>query len=402
MNRRPYTQAQKSRLTWGLAVSQLFSWGILYYSFAAFLVPMERSLACSRASLSAAFSAGLIVAGLSAPLVGVALERFGGRAVMTCGAALAVLMLALWSFQQSYPVFVLVWLGLGLAQAMTLYEPAFAILHRELAGEAGKAIMRVTLVGGLASTVFIPITYWLIEQSSWRSAALILGALIAIVVIPIAARLPDSSSRPGPPADHKQSARLAPRALLGRSSFWALLSSYTLTGAVFGAMTFHLLPLLAERGLADGLALMVVATIGPMQVIGRFLLLMIFPDMAASQIGRWNAAALPLSLIALEIVPGIAGIAAFAIIYGLSNGVSTIVRGTVTAELYGTQDFARINGLLAMPSTIAKAVGPTLAAVAWSLQQDYSTIVAILAILAFVAAIGFFRATRNAADPCPT
>src|SRR3546814_19017923 len=110
-----------------------------------------------------ALSLVLIVACLSAPLVGSAIVRGQGRRIMTFGSLLGVAMLLLWSASSAKPALYAAWVGLGVAQAMTFYDAGFAALTRRLGGGAPRAIMRMTLLGGFAGTVFIPLTGWLVE-----------------------------------------------------------------------------------------------------------------------------------------------------------------------------------------------------------------------------------------------
>jgi Sugar phosphate permease len=126
----PETGAWPWTLVWALSAAQLVSWGALYYSFSLFVVPMEAELGWSRNALNGALSLGLLTAGVSAFAVGTWIDRRGGRALMTFGSALGAAMLAAWSRVESLVAFYAIWMGLGLALAATLYEPAFTVLTR--------------------------------------------------------------------------------------------------------------------------------------------------------------------------------------------------------------------------------------------------------------------------------
>jgi hypothetical protein len=79
--------------------------------------------------------------------------------------------------------------------------------------------------------------------------------------------------------------------------------------------------------------------------------------------------------------PTMAWVAAFAVFYGMSNGMMTIVRGTIVPEVLGRDGYATINGALAFPATVLKAVAPLTAAVLWSLGDSYGVVLwSILAI----------------------
>src|SRR3546814_14533890 len=95
-----------------------------------------------------AISLALIVAGLSAPLVGSAIDRGHGRRIMTFGSLLGAAMLLLWSASSAKPALYAAWVGLGVAQAMTFYDAGFAALTRRLGRGAPRAIMRLTCSAG--------------------------------------------------------------------------------------------------------------------------------------------------------------------------------------------------------------------------------------------------------------
>src|SRR5882672_9076456 len=95
----------------GLCVTETVSWGVVYYGFPVMLRPMEAELGFSRAALTAAFSLGLAVAAL---------------VVIPVGACLNAVLLAGWARVDSLAALYLVWAGLGLGMAATLYEPGFA------------------------------------------------------------------------------------------------------------------------------------------------------------------------------------------------------------------------------------------------------------------------------------
>jgi len=169
--------AEYARLVWPLSLVQLISWGTFYYGFAIFLTPMETELGWARAELTGAVTLGLVVAGAFSLPAGRLIDRGHGRLVLTGGSLLGGAMLLAWSQVETVAAFYAIWFGLGLAMAATLYEPAFAVLIRALGDLAQRGIAAMTLVGGFASTVFIPLSHLLIEGLDWRQAMVVLGVL---------------------------------------------------------------------------------------------------------------------------------------------------------------------------------------------------------------------------------
>jgi sugar phosphate permease len=113
-----------------LSVTETVSWGIVYYAFAAFLVPMHRELGYSTTQLTGAFSLALLISGAAGIAVGRYLDAHSPRALMTAGSIAAVLLVAAWSQVHGLAAFYLVWAALGLVMATVLYEPAFVVLAK--------------------------------------------------------------------------------------------------------------------------------------------------------------------------------------------------------------------------------------------------------------------------------
>ena len=233
-------------IVWGVAVAQLVSWGTQFYAFALYVVPMEKSLGWSRTELNAALSIGLLVAGLVALPVGSWIDRVGGRALMTGGPLLGAALLARWPMIGSLWLFYALWAVLGLSMAATLYDPAFAVMTRTFPQDYRRAITAVTLVGGLASTAFIPLTQLLIERMGWHHSLYVLAAFNVLCAAIHGSLIP----RAVPPAHRAPTAGDGEGLRGARQAFLlALTLSFTLNALTFTAMIFHLVPLLSDRGL---------------------------------------------------------------------------------------------------------------------------------------------------------
>ncbi|MBK3590406.1 MFS transporter, partial [Streptomyces sp. MBT57] len=112
------------------------------------------------------------------------LDRRGPRAVMTGGCVLGVVSLLIVAAAPNIPVFTAGWALAGLAMSATFYQPAFAALTRWWGRDHLRALTVVTLAGGLASTVFAPLTAALADHLSWRHTYLVLAGILAAITIP--------------------------------------------------------------------------------------------------------------------------------------------------------------------------------------------------------------------------
>src|SRR5690606_12625744 len=177
-----------------------------------------------------------------------------------------------WSQIDSLVFFYLLTAGIGLMQAATLYEPAFAVLARRVgAARSRQAITTLTLWGGFASTVFIPLIQWLLDQWGWRGALMVLGLVKVLLctslhLVFIRPERDSISTEPGAAGRQIAVDRQAVHTAVRRPVFWALLLALTVYAAMFSAFTFHMYPMFIEHGMATVTVVQTIALIGPAQV----------------------------------------------------------------------------------------------------------------------------------------
>jgi len=139
-----------------LSVTEVTSWGVLYYAFPVALASITADTGWSATSATAAFSAGLVVSALAGIPIGRLLDRHGPRRVMTAGSVLAVPATVGIALAPTFAWFVAAWLVAGIAMAAVFYQAAFAALTRWYGPRRVRALTALTLVAGLSSTVFAP------------------------------------------------------------------------------------------------------------------------------------------------------------------------------------------------------------------------------------------------------
>ncbi len=403
-----------STILWVLSLGQLITWGLVYYTFPLFVVPMEKELGWSRDQLYGALSAGLLVAGLCSIPVGAWIDRGHGRMLMTGGSLLAAVLLFAWSQIHSLPMLYAVWIGLGACQSVTLYEPAFAVITRVFGPRYKQGILLMTFLGALASTFGIPFAQFLIERIGWRPALEVMSVVILGVAyfihwlfvpgphekaVPIG-DAPKSVSTDGKP-------KKSPLALAIRvPAFWGLVVAFSGYGLAFSAMSFHLIPVLVERHVDMGVVMAIVALIGPMQLVGRVLLLAGQRHVTTIQLGAGIYFAFPISMAMLALgINDVYGLILFAILYGVANGLLTILRGMAVPEFIGPEGYGVVSGALTMPTNVMRAAGPLAAALGWSVFGSYTLVLWSLAAIMLVAAAGFAAAAVLAGkkpSPYPT
>ena len=378
-----------------LSITETITWGIVFYGFAVFLTPMERDLGFSRVALTGAFSVGLAVSALVGVPVGKWIDRHGARALMTAGSIAAVLLMLAWARVETLLQLYVVWALMGLAMAATLYEPAFAAVIGWFPRHRDRALLTLTLAGGLASTIFIPVMTWLLARTDWRTALLALGAFLAVTTIPLhalALRPPPRAPAPASGAaagDGSQTLRDALRA----GVFWVLTAAFVASNFAGNAITVHITPYLVGHGYPLATAAMTIGWIGAMQLVGRIM----FGPVAARFGHRTMTAVVfivqAIALALLATVRHLPSLIPIIVLMGAATGMGTLARASIVAEIFGRRNYGAISGAMALGANGARAAAPVGAALMLTALGAYEVVFWILAALVFAggAAVLFAR-----------
>ena len=393
----------------GLSALQLISWGSVFYGFSLFMAPVEQALGLSRADASLAFSLALLMEGLAAFHVGRWIDQGHEQRVMTGGSVLLAAGFVLQAFIQQPWQFHAVWALLGLGLSATLYPPAFAVLTRRFPEQFRRAIIILTFLGGLASTVFIPLIAWLMQASDWRTTSLVLGLLQLLVCAPVHHHLlrdaPPPRHTPGPRSAAAPATGDAPapsRAValhthLQDRTFWLMGVFVVLLMAVTAALPAHMINLLRESGLHEAWVLALPAIIGVLQVVGRAVLFVAEHRVDVHRVNRWVPCLIPLAF-ALLWLGGTHGVLAalFVLAYGIGNGMFTIVKGTVVAQYVSREHVGALNGAIGVPMALARALAPWVMGLLWSPAVGYRDGVVLMWVLACIGVVSLWTAQRRA------
>jgi len=370
-----------------LSITETITWGIVYYGFAVFLTPMERDLGFSRVALTGAFSVGLLTSALVGLPVGRWIDRHGARSLMTVGSCAAVALMLAWSRVTSLPALYVVWALMGLAMAATLYEPAFAAIVGWFAEHRDRALLTLTLVAGLASTIFVPIETALLARMDWRSTLVTLAVFLAASTIPIHAfvlRPPPGHGAGGarrPPAGHSVGEAL--RTVV----FWVLTAAFVASNFAVNAVTVHVIPYLTGHGYPLGTAAMTIGWMGAMQLVGRIMFGPIASRFGHRQMTASVFVVQAIGLSLLASVRHLPSLVPIIVLMGAANGMATLARASIVAEIFGRRNYGAISGAMALGSNGARAVGPVGASLLLVAVGAYETVFSILAASVFLAGL---------------
>jgi MFS family permease len=354
------------RAVWAIGLGQCVSWGVLYYAFSVLIVPVERELGAERWVVVGAFSLALLVSAAASPRAGTLVDRGHGPFVVQAGGLTAAGLLAIWAMAPSVTLSYITWALLGLCMSAVLYEPIFAIVGKAIdhAGDRLRAIATITVFGGLASTVFLPLTGALVDGLGWRSAVGVLAALLALTTVVVHGFV---FSRPVVPSRQAVPSRpaFAHSASAGRQAVpsrpWLLLFVFTCSSFVSAALATNLVPALIDRQLPATTAALFASLFGIMQLPGRLL----FTRERTVTPRALILSSLGLQVTGLAVLASSRALIAVAIgvaLFACGSGLATLARPYLVLVMYGSEHAGYINGFTARGQQLARAGGPVAAA----------------------------------------
>jgi MFS family permease len=345
-----------------LAGGQTLGYACLFYSFAALILSLEADLGWDKRLFALGPMLAVGVSAVLAPVLGQQVDNGRGQALLIGGAAVGGL--ALLALSQIWAVwhYLALWAAIGVAQAASLYEVAFAYLVRRFGAEARPRIIRVTLMAGFASTLAFPAGAGLADAYGWRVAVIVAGLVMLLVAAPLhwlGCRMIRAETVLEVAVGGKGFATAA----LRKPVFWGLAGLFGLVGLNHWILISFLVPLLVEMGVSHGWAVLAASLVGPSQTLGRFVLMQVEARLGTARVLAITVAMLLAASVLLAGVGASASlIFGFAALQGGAMGIMTILRPALVAETLGRAQFGAISGMLSISSLGASAVAPLIAA----------------------------------------
>ncbi|MDP9139084.1 MAG: MFS transporter [Pseudomonadota bacterium] len=362
-------------------ILQTVAYGTFYYAFAVLKQPMAESGIDTRVLLIG-LSAAFLIGGLCAPRVGRAIDAFDGRKVMALGTFAGGLACAAFSVSDR-PVFLCIACGLlGVAFAASLYDAAFSTMVRVAPRDGRNSIIIITLIAGFASTLFWPITHWLESRYGWRSTWQLYALVNCCIATPAYAFLLPAPRKLPTHASDTEEQPLSMESASGRRAFVLLAVLFSGAALVGATLSIHVIDILRRAGLDDGAAVGAASLIGAAQVAGRLVQFLLTRQISMMATAVFVVTCFPLSLLILAGTGSFRAALLFAAVYGLANGLLTIVRGALPLQFFGSRGYGHLMGRLAVPSLIAESVAPAVSGIVFVALGDTISILLLLGLAA--------------------
>lgn len=349
---------------WALGVTQIIGYGTLYYSFSILAPGIAEEFGIAVEWVYGSISLALLAGGLISPYAGGLADKYGAARVLSIGSVAAAVSLVVCGLAVNASVFLAGLILVELASVFVLYSTAFALLAQATGPQAQRSITYLTLIAGFASTIFWPLTTWMLQGLDWHHVYFVFAGMHLLVCLPLHLWLTRFARIAAQRPVEETEAPVLQASGSGNFTFILVVLGFSLAGFVSAATLFHIVPLLGLLGLG-GSGVLVATLFGPAQVASRLINMAFGKDLPPPVLAVISAVLMPTALAVLALTaPAIAGAVAFAIIFGLGSGLFSIVSGTLPLALFGKQGFGRRLGWIGMGRLGVSAIAPFALSVA--------------------------------------
>lgn len=396
-----------------VAITTVVTYGGMYYSFGVLLTPVVTEFGWSRAATAGAFSLTLVVAGVLGIPVGRIVDRFGARWVMSVGSVIAgVSLIALGFVTEIWQFYALWGAAIGLASVLTFYNVSFTVLSNWFSRRRGTALGVLTLIGGFASPIFIPLIGWLVPQVGWRQTVIILGILQIVITLPLHALLvrrhpedlglhPDGDPEPAATAQAASAlpASWTARRALRSANFWILTGAFFLEQLAAMVVLVHQVPYIIDKQFSPELAAGIGGLVGVASLPGRFILSSLSDRIHRQGLLAAVLIAEAIGLIILIQARSVEMLIAYVVVYGLGYGARSPLRAAVIGDFFGRSAFGSIFGIQNAATAVAAGFGPAIAGAFFDRSKSYEFAFFLTAVTLALAAGALLVARKEAGRP---
>ena len=360
------------------------------FAFGIFFKPMMTEFGWTRAITSGAFSLCWIVCGLVSIPIGALTDKFGPRAVITgCGVALGLGNLLMSQVSTAWHLYL--FYGVIIGGGISVYIPLASTIARWF-GKRMSTMNGILVAGtGVGALIGPPIAEYLIKAFDWRSAYMIVGVAVLVIIIPIAQLLRrDPSQVKQTTSSEKVSTQqvlksgTAEFSLKGAAytgQFWLVFFMFFCLGFCLYAVQIHLAPHATDIGLSTATAAGILAVMGGGSIIGRVGL-----GFAGDKIGNRLAfiiafCAMSVALLWLIFSTGEWVLFSFAAIFGIAYGGGIAQQSPLVAKMFGVRSHGLVLAVVSFGYTIGASAGPLVTGYVFDVSGTYHIAFIINAII---------------------
>lgn len=385
--------------------------GVYVFGFGVFFLPIVAEFGWSRAAASGAVSLARLENGLTGPLEGWLIDRWGPRRVMLVGIPLLALGFLALSRVDSLLGYYVVYVGmLSLGSSLGFFNPCSAAVANWFVRRRAFALGLMSCGIG-CGTVLVPAVAWLVEGLGWRSAALVLGAATLAIGLPLATAIrhrpepygerPDGAPPGADPPVPRRELAVGARQALRMPEFWILSVLFAVRLMVTTAVSLHLIPLVTDTGLGIQAAALMTTVLGVLSIAGRLCFGWLGDRWGSKPTYALGLVALVVGLVVLANARSLEVVLLALLFYAPAYGGLAALMLSLRGEYFGRRSFATIGGLMAPVMTLGTLTGPVFAGWVFDTTGSYRPAMyafAALTVLALLCLMPLRRSPSHRVD----
>lgn len=379
--------------------------GIIFYGFPVFYPYFVESLGFTRAQVTQGFFLGFLFAGLPfGVLAGTLIDRLGARSVILVGVGLVGIPLLLMGWMTRFWQFEILCIVEVLGYVLAGPIPNQVLVSRWFSRRRGRAMGYAYLGLGLGGVVAPLLINYLAHTLGWRHALQLLGALILLVLFPVAVWVTrstpedlDMDSEPIPETEltlrgssPQSSSSVGVAEAVRFASFWLILAGSTLVIGAIGAVIQHFILFLKDAGYSATVAARFSTTLLASSLGGRVIVGYLADRLRKTHIMTFFYFLIGASVFFLVNTPSSAVLWTFAIIFGFSMGADYMLIPLVTAECFGTAALGKLLALIIMGYSIGQWAAPWLVGRIFDARHSYDLAWKIIATAGILGAAAIY------------
>ncbi|WP_176946143.1 MFS transporter [Bradyrhizobium sp. Rc2d] len=325
---------------------EIVSYGTLYYCVAVVANEVADDLTVTNEWIFACFSFALFASALVSLIAGRIMDRYGAGRTMKIASVAGAISLGIAATSWNAAVFAIALFGMQIASTFLFCEAAFVFLVQRDVARAKAQITLLTLIVGFSSTLFWPLTSFLLTLITWREVLGIYAVCDVLIALPLIVWVLRSPSVGARDRIDIQDSQVCLKSSTNVMEFTLITIGFSLIGFVITAFGGQMVPILFSVGLGMEGAL-ISALFGPAQVLIRVFAASLTEKIATIQLTIVSSVLLCAATVTIALVShSVFGVAAFVVLLGFSSGLDSICRGTLPLSMFGPGGYGSRVGLM--------------------------------------------------------
>lgn len=381
--------------------------GIGLYTFPVFLLPLEEHFETTRTMLASVGALLVFVSGLATPFIGIAVHRWGVRAVIGWGAFIGGVAYVLLGLATQFWQLLLLGVPVALSTAATAHIPNQTLISTWFERHRGAAMGVILMASALGGVFWAPAAHEMIISMGWQRTYMVFGVVILLVILPVnwlvlrndpqaMNLLPDGATEPAIDAVEEAASALpwTLSQVFRTSAFWCLFAVQLFFLCGFSIANTHIVPVVMNSPLGLAAGEIAARELGA-AVISYYLMVSIFGAVVAGVLAdrlpkKWimfgQCASLFVATLMLFDLSGMPQLYAFALFFGLAFGGFMVVFSLLLVDVFGVELFSRIMGIMGIPFMLGMALGPLIGGFVYDQTGNYNLAFTMMLVMFAVSA----------------